>query len=156
MTKDEFCKLPIGLMLGLLWDNANLAARFADIEAPRAPLPPKFDSRIRRKEGFQWASETDLAGLLFWHGRASNSTDEKYREKNEKEAKGLQYWIDYRRAEPSAPWSGERNREQVSAAPPSAKPRVREWEPREDSPRAAAATGYGEAEYSDDSDGAPF
>ncbi len=85
---------------------------------------PKFDTSIIRKGGMvQYASETDLSGLMFWKGRADEPpSDPKYAESNAKQSKSLSYWVAYRQAEPIAVWSGERNRVNVTAAAPSAMP----------------------------------
>lgn len=85
---------------------------------------PKFDTAIHRKGGMiQWASECSLKELSYWREQAGRPpSDPKYAEKNAKQAKSLDYWIAYRRAEPNATWTGERNRATVTAKPPSDKP----------------------------------
>ncbi len=98
---------------------------------------PKFDTAISRKGGLvQWASETDLDGIRYWRRRADEPpSDPKYAESNAKQSKALSYWIAYRQAEPNATWSGERNRQSVTAKPPNAKP---ETYARDASPGTAA------------------
>jgi hypothetical protein len=133
MTRDEFTALPASMALGLLWDVAKLGDRLANVEAPKVPRPPKFDSAIYRRDGVQWASETDVEGLTFWRDKKRQSTDPKYAEKDAKAAKALDYWIQWRRVEPFTPWTGERNRESVTALPPCGKPNVY---PRQGGPTA--------------------
>lgn len=131
MTREEFLALPPSLALALLWDN-GFAPRLADAEAPKVPRPPKFDSAIYRKGGFQWASETELESLVYWHDRyaASAMEDSKYADKDAKRAKALSYWIAWRRVLPFAAWSGERNHERVTAALPSYEPELHQTQPR--------------------------
>ena len=114
---------------------------------------PKFDTSIARKGGMvQYASETDLSGLIFWKGRADEPpSDPKYAESNAKQSKALSYWIAYRQAEPSAVWSGERNRQPVTARPPSAKP---ETYPRGEQQAAAPVSAV--ADNFDETDDIPF
>lgn len=85
---------------------------------------PRFDTSIARKGGLvQYASETDLDGLVYWKARADQPpTDPKYIEPNAKQSKALSYWIAYRQANPDAAWTGERNRVTITARPPEAKP----------------------------------
>lgn len=91
---------------------------------------PRYDMRIRRKGGYQWASETDAEGPRFWVEKNSSSTDERYREKNQKDARNLSFWLVWREENPTARWEGERNREPVTALAPLPRPMVHEWEPR--------------------------
>jgi hypothetical protein len=118
--------------------------------------PPKFDTSISRKGGLvQYASETDLAGLMFWRDRALEPPrDPKYAEKNAKEAKALGYWVVYRESEPSACWTGERNRVQVTAAPPSDKPDL--YERGAPAPAAFAPTPVNDDGEANDDDQIPF
>ena len=117
---------------------------------------PKFDTSIIRKGGMvQFASETDLAGLMFWKGRADEPpSDPKYAESNAKQSKALSYWIAYRQAEPNAVWSGERNRQPVTARPPSGKPETYpRGEPQAVAPMEPAA---GQGDSFDETDDIPF
>lgn len=100
---------------------------------------PKFDTRIARKGGMvQWASECSLKELTYWRDIAAKPpSDPKYAESNAKQAKALEYWMGYRRAEPGATWTGERNRVVVTAKPPSDKP---QQYPRDAAPEPAALT----------------
>lgn len=100
---------------------------------------PKFDTRIARKGGMvQWASECSLKELSFWREQAGKPpSDPKYADKNIKQAKALDYWLAYRRAEPNAAWTGERDRVTVTAKPPSDKPAQY---PREAPPEPTSST----------------
>ena len=89
---------------------------------------PKYDTRIRRKGGYQWASETDLEGLQFWCGVNSQSSKPEYAEKNKAEAKRLGYWVKYREAAPYECWRGIRGEGDVTALAPSAKPAIHSWD----------------------------
>ena len=128
MNREEFVALPLSLALGALWDILGERGResLGRIEAPRMPLPPKFDRRIYRKGGHQWASETDLNGLRFWRDMAAKGAagGGEYVEKNKKSAAELDRWIGWRQCCPAEPWSGLRGDETVMAAAPSAKPRI--------------------------------
>lgn len=124
MTKDDFVKLPLGLALGVLWDAHVNNDNLATMPSVKVPFPPKFDAAIYRKDGVSWASEYDVEGLRFWHDKKLQSSDPKYADKDAKAAKALSYWIAYRIADPTTPWTGERNHEIVTAKPPSAKPTV--------------------------------
>ena len=112
---------------------------------------PKFDTSIARKGGrVQFASETDLAGLIFWKGRADEPpTDPKYVESNAKQSKALSYWIAYREANPDGAWTGERHRVTITARPPCAKPDTYE----RGEVQTPAQGGGPEASYTDADDG---
>ena len=127
MTRDEFLSLPSTVALRILYDCLDEATVQAleQKEKPKLPLPPKYDAPIYRSGGTQFASETDIEGLRFWHGKALEPPrDPKYIEANKKRASELERWIRYRECFPDAVWSGERFREQVVAAAPSAKPMI--------------------------------
>lgn len=167
MNRSDFTSLPLSLALGLLWDAAQDADRITtaryleDAEAPKPARPPRFDSAIYRRDGVMYASETDLDGLRFWHKRAAESAANggQYAEKDEKQAKALAYWIAFREQNPSAIWTGERNREQVTARAPMAKPEVyqRTGAPRAAAPAATGGGGFSDADYgSDDDSDIPF
>lgn len=159
MTKEELFGLPVGLQLRVLFEvltkmTPKAEATLGAISKPMVPRSPKFDMRIYRKGGFQWASETNLESLQFWHKRAEESVAAggEYAEKNEKQAKQLKYWLDYRTAEPNAPWSGERDRENVTSAAPSGKPRVHEsngprGRPKPDDEGPSGGGGYSDQDY---------
>lgn len=159
MTPEEFFALPVAIQLKKLFDAyPQMAAKVMAGEPMRAPFAPKFDTRIRVKGGYIWASETSLESLRFWHGRAKSGGDPKYKEKNEKDAKALSFFIIWREWFPVERWTGERNRQQVTADPPSGKSTVREWEAKSDAPRATTATSFDDDDYSggDDADGKYF
>ncbi len=96
---------------------------------------PRYDTRIRRKNGYQWASETDLDGLRFWHGLKSRpSSNPQYAAKDADEAKKLGYWVKWREEDPYSRWKGVRGNAEIVAAQPSDKPTVHSW----DAPAAPA------------------
>jgi hypothetical protein len=150
MTRDEFVSLPIGVALGVLWDLAG--AKLGTMPTPDVPRPPKYDSAIYRKDGVSWASEYDVEGLRFWHAKKAQSSDPKYAEKDAKAAKALSYWIAYRIADPHTPWTGERNRETITAKAPSAKPTVYPRDGQREQAQAApiAAADFDDAGTGDD------
>jgi hypothetical protein len=141
MTPGEFCQLPPAIALRLLLDviahvSPAILDDIARMEAPRAPRTPRFDFRIRRKGGYAWASETDLDGLRFWRNKYHESamSGSQWAEKDAKNADKLEYWITWRECFPKDAWQGQRNDEQVTAAVPSHKPHIYEWEPRAETP----------------------
>ncbi|HEY3495497.1 MAG TPA: hypothetical protein VGK73_12460 [Polyangiaceae bacterium] len=126
MDRDAFFKLPPSVALRVLFDclDEDTVRAIGQVEAPKAPLPPKFDQIIFRSGGCMWASECDMSGLEFWAKRAAESSDPKYAESDAKKLASLKRWIAWREWYPDAVWSGERNREPVVAKAPSAKPTV--------------------------------
>lgn len=158
MNRDEFISLPPAIALGVLYDIA--ASKIASVPAPEVPRPPRYDLRIYRKEGFQWASECDLRGLQYWQGRYQESASKggQYAEKDQKRAVELDRWIGWRICNPTAIWTGTRGDTPVTAAPPADKPKVhastrgaKRKEPEPDYP-----AGNGEEEYDEDRDELPF
>jgi len=146
MILDEFFSLPVALQIKtLLLAAPTLADKLVLMEAPRVPRPPAFDQRIRCKNGFMWASETDLNGLHYWRDAALKPGNPEYAEKNAKQAKSLEYWIAWRECSPTEQWHGERFHEQIKAEAPSSKPRIYEWEERGAAPAAigGASDGFG-------------
>jgi hypothetical protein len=137
VTRDEFAQLPPTIALRLLWDSLQLDAKLAHLEPPRAPLPPKYDMRIYRKGGHCWASECDLKGLLYWHGKAVESAESgsQYAAKDKKKAASLERWIAWRNVEPAAVWTGTRDDSPATALAPSSHPEVYS----RDAPPTAAA-----------------
>jgi hypothetical protein len=148
MTPDEFFSLPVSLQIRRIVEAyPQVAAKAMAGDAPKPMRAPKYDTRIRRKDGFMWASECDKSTLAFWCGRAKSGGDPKYADKNAKEAKALEFFMQYRDWFPSERWVGERNRQQVTADPPSSKPTIRQWEPKGgEAPR-------GETKFDDGDDG---
>lgn len=137
MTRDEFLALPPALGLKTLLTAISKAApkvleELRDMEAPKVPRAPKYDMRISRKGGYQWASETDLESLKFWRERFNSNAQEggQYAERDGKKAQKLEYWVSWREACPDAIWSGQRNDDVVTAKAPTGKPQIHEWEER--------------------------
>ena len=157
MNRAEFTGLPVALALGLLWDALETEGRawLEAQEAPKPARPPKFDQILYRKEGIMWASECDAEGLRWWHKRAAESAESgsQYAEKDAKLAKSLGFWIAYREQNPTAIWSGERNREQVTAKAPQSKPEVYPRDGQRAAPAAPSSSGgYSDADYGSDDD----
>jgi hypothetical protein len=157
MTREELLALPAPLAVRMLVEYLNsdgemLSNWLADRETPKQPRSPKYDFRIRRKGGYAWASETDLDGLRFWCGkyRESESQGTEYSERDGKNADKLSYWIAWREVSPKEQWTGQRNDEVVTAAVPSHKPRIYEWEARREAAPAPAAPWSPEEEETDD------
>jgi hypothetical protein len=129
VNKSEFTSLPPGLALGVLFDIFE--RELADVERPKIPQAPRYDSRVPRKRGeYCWASEMLLADLTYWWKRFDSSAKENgpHADKDTKNAKALEYWIKWRRAFPFDVWSGERNRKPEVALPPSREPELHAWE----------------------------
>lgn len=162
MTRDEFCGLPAAVALGLLWDkSAGIRDAMSKVDAPPRPRPPKYDQAIYRKGGVSWASEHDLSGLEYWCRKYTESAEHggEYAEKDAKKAKQVAFWIAWRRCDPTARWSGERNHEQVTADAPSSKPFVFEREPRREDMTSAGVAAPGdtyEEPFGEDSSQIPF
>jgi hypothetical protein len=157
VKRSEFTALPRSLALGVLFDVFE--RELSDVEAPRIPLPPKFDSRVPRKAGqYCWASEMLLADLIFWWKRFDTSAKAggQHAEKDTKNGKSLEFWIKWRRAFPHDVWSGERNRQPARANAPSREPELHAWERRSDageSPQDAPGASAGGFADVDDSVG---
>jgi hypothetical protein len=126
----------------------RFAEKLEEIEAPKRPRSPRYDMRISRKGGYQWASETDLEGLRWWLHRFQSSAAEggKFADKDAKKAEKLAYWVDWREAYPDPQWTGMRNDDAVTAPVPVAKPPVYEWEPRGQMPLTPRDEPYDGAE----------
>lgn len=152
MNRDEFTSLPLPLVLGLLWDKGSaIREAMEKIPAPKSPRPPKYDQAIYRKDGVTWASEYDAEGLRYWQRRYAEGAvkpDNKYAEQDQKRAKQLGFWLTWRLCNPFAVWSGERNREQVTASTPTERPFVYERQPKRDE-QAEERRGFTPA-FSDD------
>lgn len=168
MNRSEFTGLPLSLALGALWDaldsGRDPASALHDAEAPKPARPPKYDQAIYRREGITWASEYDVEDLRFWRKRKSESASGggEYAEKDAKQAKALEFWISWREQNPTAVWTGERNREQVTAAAPASKPTVYPRDARGAAPVAPSSSSGGGGGYADedyggaDGDDIPF
>jgi hypothetical protein len=151
MNKEEFQNLPARLALGLAWDALNLGDKLGAVAAPRPPLPPKYDLKVFRKGGFNWASEMSLESLVFWHRKAieSSTSGSQYAEKDAKKAANLERWIKWRECEPDVLWAGERDNKKATGAAPSRDPRLHDNEPR--GATAPPSDQYDDAPPDDDS-----
>ena len=164
MQRSDFTALPPAVALGIVWDALHSrdnggppTLEFLEaLPVPEKVRAPKYDFRIGRKGGFQWASETDLEGLRFWHARAAEgaASGGQWAEKDAKREASLARWIAYREQDPTSAWSGVRDDAQVTAPAPMSKPLVREYDAK---PAAKPAAQYG-AEYDakEDDDALPF
>lgn len=145
MTREEFLSLPPNIALGLIYDvSAAVQKAITEKEKPRSNLPPKFDSRLRRKnQRYVWASEATLESLTWELGRAKAEASEggQWAEKAAKNAETLQRWVNWRTWEPMARWQGTRGNNEVHAMPPSKHPAMHDWEKREAKPAAAPPRG---------------
>ncbi len=128
MNRDEFTQLPLAVALGLIWDVTPATNRETIIatEAPKPALSPKYDRRLYRSGGYQWASETALDSLKWYYERAVKSAKEggQYAENNAKEEKALKYWLDFRMQEPTVMARTTRGDTQVLAEAPSRDPQI--------------------------------
>lgn len=173
MNRQEFTGLPLSVALGIVWDALRNTAHMGitpqeyidSLPVPEKVRAPKYDHRIGRKGGFQWASETDLESLRYWHKRESESAAEggQWAAKSEKRAASLARWIAYREQDPASPWSGVRDDAQATAHAPMSKPQIHEYAPRDarpaPSPAANSGGGYSDADYGSeggDDDSLPF
>lgn len=128
MTRDEFCSLPAAVALGIVYDLAR--PKLDAMPKPRLPLPPKFDGRLARKDGFVWISEMDLNSLEWWLGKKSEAAqrDDQYAERNRKTADTLAKWVEWRKLFPNERWNGTRGDDRVTADAPSREPQVHDWD----------------------------
>lgn len=161
MTRDEFEALPAAMRVRVLAQVVLDRKQLAEIKVSKQPLPPKFDSKIFRQGGFQWASETSIEGLRFWHKRAKEGATKggEYAEKDRKNAADLERWIAWREWFPESAWQGERNRAPVTAAPPADKPRVHQHEARRRDPEPTYGdddSDYSGADFGGDDDDVPY
>lgn len=126
MKPEDFAALPPGIALRVLLECLPEETRDAVLAKPalRSPLPPKYDQAIFRSEGVQWASELDLPSLRYWRQKSLEGGDPKYADSNRKRAESLARWIAWRDWYPEAIWTGERDRQRVTAAPPSREPQT--------------------------------
>lgn len=150
MTRDEFLALPVGIALGVIYDQ--MPQRMASVPAPPIPRPPKFDSKLSRKGGFCWMSEMDLNSLRYWHGKKSQGGNPEFAEKDAKIAKDLAFWIAWRLAEPTSVWRGERFRQPAVANAPSREPTIFPWEKRGEPSQRSHDQGESDADYFGGSD----
>ncbi len=131
MTPEEFTQLPPAIALRILLDilPASMTTKLEAVEKPQMPRTPKYDLRVWRKAGFQWASEMSLEGLTFVRNRSLESADKggDYAEKDAKQAEKLKYWTDYRAVFPDNAVGVIRGEDSVTAEPPRDKARI--WTP---------------------------
>lgn len=154
MTREELLGLPPAIAIRVILETLlevvpALGPELKKRALPKVPRAPKYDQVIYRKGGHSYASECDLESLRYWHktyleGAAKGG---EYAEKDKKRADSLQYWIDWRACEPSARWSGKRDKTDVTAAAPAAKPAIYEKK------GAAAQPGASETANENDTDG---
>lgn len=113
MNKEAFLQLA-----GRLYDEMQGGAGTGDGRAP------KYDQSLPAGAGkVVYASECSLKELQYQKQRADKPpSDPKWAESNAKRSKALGYWLAYRSASPDAIWTGERNRQTVTALPPSDRP----------------------------------
>lgn len=132
MTRDEFNKLPPAMQLKVLARVVFEREALADINVGKKPLPPQYDARIYRSGGFQWVSETSLEGLNFWCNKARDGVARggEYADKDAKRVKELERWITWREWFPADLWSGMRNDETTTAAPPADRPAIHQYQAR--------------------------
>jgi hypothetical protein len=128
MTRAEFLALTVPEQLATIWDlvqrGQSASPSGSSADALGDGRAPKYDRSIARKDGMvQYASECSAKELQYWITQAKKPPkDPKYAEKNQKQATALGYFLAYRLANPTEQWNGERNKFQVTAAPPSDKP----------------------------------
>ncbi len=130
MTEDEFYALPLGFKCDTLAKiMPGFAGRIESLEVPKVPRAPKYDFKMWRRGGHQWASETSLEGLTYWRDLAikSAASGGDYAEKDQKKADQLKFWTDYRQAFPETAVSLIRGDDQITAEAPVDKPRI--WTP---------------------------
>lgn len=155
MSPEQFYSLPPALALRILVEGSVKLKEIVEAaEAPKTPRMPKYDQRVGRKDGFCWASEMTLSDLEWWHSKKAEGalSGGKYADRDAKIATKLEYWVQWRRVEPTTPWSGERNDEHVTARAPAGKATVYPWPDREPVPMQMPSDNYA----ADPSDDIPF
>jgi hypothetical protein len=159
VNKSDFENLTLRKALSVLWSVLGDDARDAleQMETPQPARSPKYDTRLRTKGGLVYASECDLSQLKYYHDRACKPPmDEKYRDKQEKEAKALSFFIAWRSENPEARWVGERYQQgEVKAAAPSSRPRVTDWDDNSLAPEPGQQQ-HQEHPYGDENEPLPF
>lgn len=113
MTKEQCMQLA-----GQLYDQITGGGATGDAR------PPKYDTALPAGPGqVVYASECSLKELQYQKSRADKPpSDPKWAEANAKRSKALGFFIAYRQAAPGECWTGQRNRETVTALPPSDRP----------------------------------
>jgi hypothetical protein len=157
MDRDAYEKLPPAMQLRVLSQVVLDGKPLAEIEVGKRPFQPRFDFRIRRQGGYQWASETSTEGLAYWLGkyREGAAKGGQWASKDAKAAKELERWLAWRQWEPRTVWRGERFHVASVAAPPSDKPAIHQFEAKKQSD---ATTNEDEINYGngDDGDASPY
>lgn len=140
MDRATFLGLPLPVQVRLLFDSIDEETSRALLaqEAPKIPLPPKYDLAIYRQGGNMWASETAPEGLSYWRKKYKAGADGggQYAEQDGKRVGLIDKWIAWRECFPADCWSGKRGDDDVVAKPPSTKPIVY---PRQGGQRRAPA-----------------
>lgn len=141
MKREDFDRLPPGMQNRVLGRVVFDGEVLSEIDVGKKPFAPRYDMRIYRQGGYQWASETSAEGIRFWleRSRKSAANGGEWAEKDAKRAKDLERWLAWREWEPTAPWTGERDRHPCTAAPPADKPAIHANEPRRPNGQAPAA-----------------
>ncbi len=127
MNRDELETLPEPVFRRVLLDalDDETTGLLERAEKPEVPRKPKYDRKIYKQGAFYWASETTFSDLEWLHNRAaSGANDPKWGEKNAKQAQALKRWVDWRRIEPDAVWSGIRDDRDVTGAAPNRNPQM--------------------------------
>ncbi len=138
MNRDEFTQLPLAVALGIMWEtNPAMRDELHKLEAPKPALSPKYDRRLYRSGGYQWASETALDSLKWYYERAVKSAKDggQYAENNAKEEKALKYWLDFRMQDPTSAVRTTRGDDLVKAEAPSRDPQIHAKDARRDNSR---------------------
>lgn len=134
MTREQFLALA-----GQLYD-----AHAGGGSTTSSGTPPRFDTALPAGQGLViYASECSAKELRYQLGRSEKPPapgKEQYAEQNQKRAKAIRYWLEWREANPGAVWTGERNRRTVTALPPADKPQQHAREARQEAPPSDAAS----------------
>lgn len=146
MNREEFTALPPSMALSILLDilPSGMVAKIEGIEKPKVPFPPKYDMRVWRKSGFQWASEMDLESLTWFRDRSLKSAESggQYAEKDRGTADKLERFTKYRAVFPSSAINLTRGDDDVTAATPSGKAKVWTPLPKGDDNRTDSGSDY--------------
>lgn len=142
MTPEELSQQPwpvaCKILMGML--PKSMTDKLALVEVPEPVRVPRYDRKVYRKGGHQWASETDLDGLKFWAGRAEESLADggQYAQQNQKQFDELNRWIAFREVYPTDAITITRGEDSVTAKAPSYKPEVWSKLPKDDIPEQGA------------------
>lgn len=117
---------------------------------------PRYDFKISRKGGYQWASESDLEQLQFWCARFSNPTDPRWADRDKDRARKIEYWVRFREADPYSRWKGTRGNFEVTANQPTNKPTIFPWDGPRSTPSELPDQNPGDNKVDTDEDPIPF